>query len=123
MRGVRLRGRSGLWLAMGQRHAGRQRRVKEEGWADAEPISEGARSGARPSLGCGGREDLGLPRSTGLPGVRGEGLDALGCLAVRVGGRWVWPGRANEEWRSWGWREILLTRGPPCRQHLVQWPG
>lgn len=87
----------------------------------AHPPRESAAGLALPR-DAGGGKTLVSRGSTGLPGVRGEGLDALGCKAERVGGRWVWSGRANEGW-SRGWRATLLTRGPPCRQHLVQWPG
>ena len=61
------RGRSGLRLAMGPRHAGRQQRVNEEGWADAEPILRGR-----------------AQRDSRFPGMREEGrpwspVGARGC--------------------------------------------
>lgn len=84
----------------GPRRAGRPQRVGEEGWSDAEPSVCGRRSGALAFPGCGRKDDRGLPReeARGCPGVGGQGLGALGCVAQRVGGRWVWPGRANGEW-------------------------
>lgn len=90
MRGVRPRGRRGLRLATGPRHAGRQERVKEEGWADAEPILGGSaqQRGSR-FLGYGMRGDLGLPWEHGAAPGQGRGAGRLrlcGCASGRAVG-------------------------------------
>lgn len=122
-------GGRGTWLgpSVSMRPDGRKRRPRVESWAGR------AELGAPCTLGgLGG----GLPDSRLFPGVRDGWMDGraevlwLFGVTFQVGGRWVWPSRANEQWGLWA---ALPNRPPksdswhllqtaPCTRAWMKWP-
>lgn len=125
MRGVRRLGEGiGLWPAVPLRHVGRsggskrkagqiRNRSSEEGWNKAASCALG-------DCGSGGRPPP--PRKCGIvPGLGKEGLKFFGYITFQVGGRWVWPSRANEGWGEGSVRICRLRYRPtPYPPHLLQ---
>ena len=72
--------------------------------------------------GCGSGGRPPLPRKCGIvPGLGKEGLKFLGYITFQVGGRWVWPSRANKGWGEGSVRICRLRYRPtPYPPHLLQ---
>lgn len=116
---------------------GRVFSVHEARWQEAQAQGGklGREGGAGGSLCIGGTWG-GLPRFRLFPGVGDGWMDGraevlwLFGVTFQVGGRWVWPSRANEQWGPWAAPPnrppksdaLHLLQTAPCTRAWMKWP-